>query len=180
MVGKLRRGQVVVTNGPLLRPRVFGPGAPREGALPGHVFKADKGKTVELQIALNLSTRDPIDYLEVVQDGKVVHEVRLDQWAKAGGKLPPVKFDNERLVPRSGRHEQSQDLSLRQHRPVLRRDRLRAARQQEGGPVFRRLGRMSGPAASSSTIPSKKTKSLEHHRQARDFWQKKLAEANAE
>src|SRR5262245_17499261 len=63
----LRRGQVVVTNGPMLRPRVSGPGAPPEGALPGHVFRGDKGKELELNIALNLSTRDPIDYLEVVK-----------------------------------------------------------------------------------------------------------------
>ena len=58
------------------------------------MFQAEKGQTVELQIALNLSIRSPdkVDYLEVVQDGKVVHEVRLDKLAKAKGKLPPVKF----------------------------------------------------------------------------------------
>ena len=136
----LRRGQVVVTNGPLLRPRVFGPGAEQEGALPGHMFQADKGKAVEVQIELKLSTRDPIDYLEVVQDGKTVHEVRLDQWAKAGGNLPPLQVQHQRLVFDSGRDEQPQDVSLRQHRPVLCRDRLRAAREQEVGPILRRLG----------------------------------------
>ena len=40
----LRRGQVVVTNGPLLRPRVFGPGAEQEGACPAICFKPTKGK----------------------------------------------------------------------------------------------------------------------------------------
>ena len=62
-------------DGPLLRPRVFGPGASAEGALPGHVFQAEQGQSVELEIALNLSIRSPdkVDYLEVVQDGKVVH-----------------------------------------------------------------------------------------------------------
>jgi hypothetical protein len=81
----LRAGRVVVTNGPLLRPRV-------NGYLPGHVFAAAAGETVELDIALNLSTRDEIDYLEILQNGQTVHEVRLEKWAEAGGKLPPVKF----------------------------------------------------------------------------------------
>jgi len=82
----LKEGRVMVTNGPLLRPQV-------NGALPGHVFKAADGKTVELQPTLNLSIRDPVDYLEVVKNGEVVHEVRLDDYAKARGQLPQVVFE---------------------------------------------------------------------------------------
>jgi hypothetical protein len=81
----LRAGRVVVTNGPLIRPDVV-------GELPGFVFRADGGQEVELDAGLTLSTRDPISYLEIVQNGRTVHEVRLDQWAKEGGKLPPIKF----------------------------------------------------------------------------------------
>jgi hypothetical protein len=83
----LRAGQVVVTNGPLIRdPRL-------NDELPGHVFQADAGQTVQLQATLNLSIREPVDYLEVVQDGAVVHQVRLQDWAQAGGRLPLVEFD---------------------------------------------------------------------------------------
>ena len=81
----LRAGRVVVTNGPLIRPNVG-------GELPGYVFKADAGQSVELEVGLTLSTRDPVSYLEIVQNGRSVQEVRLDQWAQAGGKLPPLKF----------------------------------------------------------------------------------------
>jgi hypothetical protein len=81
----LRAGQVVVTNGPLIRPLV-------EGELPGHVFTGGAGQEIELEIALTLSTRDKIDYLEVVQDGHVAHHVRLDDWTKQKGKMPPVRF----------------------------------------------------------------------------------------
>jgi len=35
----------------------------------------------------------PIDYLEIVKNGRAVGEVRLDQLAKSGGRLPPVEFD---------------------------------------------------------------------------------------
>ncbi|HEX4143295.1 MAG TPA: CehA/McbA family metallohydrolase [Pirellulales bacterium] len=81
----LRAGQVVVTNGPLIRPNVG-------GELPGYVFQADAGQEVSLEVGLTLSTRDPISYLEIVQNGRSVQEVRLDQWKEAGGKLPPLKF----------------------------------------------------------------------------------------
>jgi hypothetical protein len=82
----LRAGRVVVTNGPMLRPRV-------NGELPGHEFRADEGQTVELQIGLDLAMREKVDYLEVVKDGEVLHNVRLDDWAKQNGQLPIVKFD---------------------------------------------------------------------------------------
>jgi hypothetical protein len=82
----LRAGKVVITNGPLLRPTV-------EGEPPGHVFKAATGEKVDLEIALTLSTRDKISYVEIVQDGRVIHEVRLEELQKAEGKLPHVGFD---------------------------------------------------------------------------------------
>jgi hypothetical protein len=82
----LRAGQVVVTNGPLLRPLV-------NGQLPGHEFRGRAGEELELETALSLSTRDKIDYLEIIKDGKVVQSVRLDDYAASGGKLPKVKFN---------------------------------------------------------------------------------------
>ena len=35
---------------------------------------------------------DRVTYLEIVRDGRVENEVRLDKWKEMGGKLPPVKF----------------------------------------------------------------------------------------
>ena len=57
----LRAGRVMVTNGPLIRPNV-------EGEMPGHVFQADAGQEVDLEVGLTLSTRDKISYLEVDQE----------------------------------------------------------------------------------------------------------------
>jgi hypothetical protein len=82
----LRHGRVMVTNGPLLRPFC-------EEQPPGHVFKGEEGQALDLQITANLATQDPIDYLEVIRDGKVVHEVRLDALAKERGQLPKLTFD---------------------------------------------------------------------------------------
>src|SRR5690606_20088180 len=69
----------------LLRPRV-------EGEYPGHVFTAAEGDTLQLHTALNLSTRDPIQYLEIVQNGRVAHVVRLTDLVRDNGRLPPIKF----------------------------------------------------------------------------------------
>jgi hypothetical protein len=81
----LRAGRVTITNGPLLRTNV-------EGHLPGYVFQAEAGQTVELLIALTLSTRDKIRYLDVIKNGRSEIEVNLDEFKAAGGKLPPLVF----------------------------------------------------------------------------------------
>ena len=47
----LRAGRVVVTNGPLMRPLI-------NGKLPGHIFRAADGETIDLEITLGLSLRD--------------------------------------------------------------------------------------------------------------------------
>ena len=82
----LRAGQVVITNGPLLRPSV-------QGHPPGHVFHAGAGETLRLRVDLRLAMRDPGDYLEIIRNGRVEHVVRLDEYAAAGGELPELEFD---------------------------------------------------------------------------------------
>ena len=175
----LRKGRVVVTNGPMLRPRVLGPGAPEGGALPGHVFQADKGQAVELQVTLNLSTRDKIDYLEVIQDGKTAHEVRLDQWAMAGGKLPPVKFERSgwllvRAVtnnPKTYRFASSGPyyVEIDYQRRVSK-----SAAEFFRDWVYERARRVKLDDA------DQQAEILATHKAARDYWQKLVNEANAE
>jgi hypothetical protein len=82
-----RAGRVVVTNGPLLQTSV-------EGQSPGHVFHLDQGETHQFQIALSLSfyERAPVEYLEIVKNGSVEYEVRLDELARREGRLPPLEF----------------------------------------------------------------------------------------
>jgi hypothetical protein len=78
-------GRSVVTNGPLLRPTLG-------GYAPGHVFQASPGEALKLMPELHLAVRDPVDYLEVIHNGKRVHSVRLDEYAKAGGTIPELTF----------------------------------------------------------------------------------------
>ncbi len=82
----LRAGRVFVTNGPLMRASVA-------GHPPGYVITGYEGETLELEIGLTLSTREKIDYLEVIKNGRTLHEIRLDEWAAAGGRIPKLTFD---------------------------------------------------------------------------------------
>lgn len=87
-LASLATGRVFVTNGPLLRTRVA-------GEPPGHVFELAAGEVREFSIGLDLAfyEQHQVDYLEIVKNGEVVHEVRLDQLAQKAGRLPPVRFE---------------------------------------------------------------------------------------
>jgi hypothetical protein len=118
----LEEGRVFVTNGPLLRPSVDGqppghvfhfsgsgepsrtspsstPVASAPPASPTEKGRSTRGPyesddSLSLEIGLNLATRVPVDYLEIVKDGEVYAEVRLDEWKKKKGRLPPVQFND--------------------------------------------------------------------------------------
>jgi hypothetical protein len=169
----LRAGQVVVTNGPLIREPRF------NGELPGHVFQAPAGQTVRLQATLNLSLREPVDYLEIVKDGQVVHEVRLDDWAKSDGQLPTVEF------------RESGWLLVQAITSNPRTFRFAST-----GPVYVEVGgqrRISKQAAQffldwvyerarQIQLPDQQQREsvLTYHRAARDYWQRLVNSANAE
>jgi len=74
---QLRKGATIVTNGPLLVPIVNGlpPGSTQVGAL---------GQSIALDIQLNLTVRDPVEYLEVVFNGKSLYQARLEEHARRG------------------------------------------------------------------------------------------------
>ncbi|MGL4514747.1 MAG: hypothetical protein ACRCT8_16790 [Lacipirellulaceae bacterium] len=78
-------GGVVVTNGPLLRPRAG-------GEPPGEAFPLDGSGRCELLVSLDLATRDKVEYLELIQNGKRAANVPLGDWVKEGGRLPEVVF----------------------------------------------------------------------------------------
>jgi hypothetical protein len=167
----LRAGQVFITNGPLMKPSV-------EGQLPGHVFQAEQGSKLELEIGLTFSTRDPITYLEIIKDGRVEHEIRFDEYAKSG-KVPKLAFD------RSGW------FLVRAVTDVPKTYRFAMT-----GPYYVEIGyqrRISKKAAQffldwvverakqiKLADPQQQREALQWHRQARDFWQDLVSKANAE
>jgi hypothetical protein len=81
----LKAGHTFVTNGPLLRVRAG-------GKLPGHVFTAPAGETVELDLSVLLTSRDEIASIEIVKDGEVERTVSPEEWQKNPG-IRAVRFD---------------------------------------------------------------------------------------
>ncbi len=84
-------GNSVVTNGPMLLPTL-------NGKIPGFVFTANGGEKLTLQPEIQLSVRDPVDYLEVVHNGQVFYSARLDEFAKAGGVIPALEVEESGWV----------------------------------------------------------------------------------
>ena len=109
----LLAGRVFVTNGPLLRPMV-------EGQPPGYVFSLDGRKELKLEIGLNLATREPIDYLQIVKNGAVDAEVRLADFEKTARSTAAGGVRRERLVFGAGGDEQCAHVSTGLERTVLR------------------------------------------------------------
>jgi hypothetical protein len=166
-----RAGQVVITNGPLMRPTV-------NGELPGYVFKADPGDQLDFEIGLTLSVRDPISYLEIIKNGRVEHAVRFDNYAKSG-KLPILHFD------------QSGWFLLRAVTDVGHTYRFAMT-----APYYVEIGykpRISKKAAQffldwvnerarqiKLDDPRQRQEVMEYLHQSRDFWQELVSKANAE
>ncbi|HTN77026.1 MAG TPA: hypothetical protein VL096_17325, partial [Pirellulaceae bacterium] len=168
----LKAGRVSVTNGPMLRPLV-------NGQLPGHIFQAEKDETVELTVALNLSLREKVDYLEIVQDGKVVNEVRLDEFAKQGGMLPPVVFKHSgwMLVRAVTKHPKTFRFAMTGPYYVeigYEKQISKKSAQFFLDWVYERARRLPMEPADDRTA------ALVYHKAARDFWQKLVDSANAE
>jgi hypothetical protein len=81
----LKSGRSFVTNGPLLRVQA-------DGQLPGHTFKAVKGKEVKLELKASLTSADPIRIIEIIQNGQVVRRIAHQDLFKTGS-LGSVTFD---------------------------------------------------------------------------------------
>ena len=84
-------GNSVATNGPMLLPTL-------SGQIPGFVFTANSGQKLTLQPEIQLSVRDPVDYLEVIHNGEVFYSARLDEFAKAGGVIPALEVEESGWV----------------------------------------------------------------------------------
>ena len=166
-----RAGRVTITNGPLLQPTV-------RGQLPGHVFQERKGRPVEFEIGLTISLREPINYLEIIKNGRVEQEIRFDEYAKTG-RLPKLRFD------------QSGWFLIR-----AVTDQPKTYRFGMTGPYYvemdyeRRISKRSAEFFLDWVLerarqirledPDQRRQVLECHRKARDFWRDLVSRANAE
>jgi hypothetical protein len=164
---QIEAGQVVVTNGPLVRPRVG-------GSPPGATFLVERGEQVDFEVALNLSTRDHVEYLEILKNGEPLHEVRLADFAAAGGKLPAVSFDEAgwfaiRAVTNDGKRYQFAESGPYY---VATSDGMRSSRASIQFFLTWLEELAARPAVDGGCTPAEVE-------QARQIWQQRLQRANA-
>jgi hypothetical protein len=73
----LRAGRSFVTNGPMLL-------VTANGEMPGQIFTAAPGQAVEVELKGELTTRDPVRFLEIIRDGEVERRVSVEDFARTG------------------------------------------------------------------------------------------------
>jgi hypothetical protein len=79
---QVKSGATLVTNGPLMVPSV-------NGLPPGSTQVGYRGQPIPLDIELDLTVRDPVEYLEVVFNGQSLYQARLEDHARRGS-FPPL------------------------------------------------------------------------------------------
>ncbi|MGC4004188.1 MAG: hypothetical protein QM811_14145 [Pirellulales bacterium] len=171
----VRAGRTIVTNGPILRCKV-------EDEFPGHVFASGNKQPIELETSLTMSTRDKVDYLEIVKNGITIYDARLDKFQKDGGQLPPVLFrDSGWFLIRAVTVE---DKTLRyattapyyvefDEQPRISKKAVQFFLdwvEHEAG-QFETLG---------DRVTADQRSEMEQWRKARTFWKDRLAKANVE
>ncbi len=167
----IRDGQSFVTNGPLLRATI-------NGELPGKLFTAPEGQSLELDIALKLTVADPVEYLEVVFNGQTLYRARLDEYAKAGGVIPPLSVNESGwlLVRVVTERDFTYRLAMTAPFYVVIADKPRISRQavkffQDWLERAAEKIATAGPAAQTAAIP--------YVNAAREFWKQRAELANA-
>ncbi len=166
-----RKGRVVVTNGPILRPQA-------DGRFPGHVFQAEAGEKLSLKIDLSMSTRDKVEYLEIVKNGQVEQSIRLEDYAKTG-QLPPVVFEESGWFLVRAVCEHPKTFRFASTGPWYveiggQKSRIsRASVEYFRDWVKERMARIKLDDAKQLA------EVLRYHEDALKFWEQKLAEANA-
>ncbi len=167
----LRAGRVVVTNGPMLTLSVL-------GQRPGHVFRAQYGETVELPIGLTLKTRDPIAYLEIVQNGRSTAQVRLDDYEKSGGRLPPLVFRESGWFLVRAVADDAQTYRAATSGPYYVQFDGRPRISRESVQFFLDwIDERAGQAAAAD--PARRESALRIYERAREYWRGLLEKANA-
>lgn len=80
----IQQGSTVVTNGPLLRVNI-------NGSAPGGLQASYRGQSIPLDIAVDLSVREPVDYLDVVFNGSTLYSAKLEDHYNRG-EFPPLEI----------------------------------------------------------------------------------------
>jgi hypothetical protein len=168
----LRAGRSFVANGPLLR-------AQANGKLPGHVFTADAGQDIKVDLKAALTTRDSVRFLEIIKNGQVERKVALEDWSKTGS-LGAMTFKESGWFLVRAIADNKKTFRFASTAPFY----------VEIGPSKHRISKASAQffldwarerkGRIKLDDPAQRTEVLTHHLRAERFWLERLAKANAE
>ncbi len=173
----LEKGRSIISNGPVLRTRA-------NGELPGHVFPGKAGNVVDLEITCNLGTRQKVEYLEIIKNGRVIESVRLDKWAANNGRLPIVSFkESGWLVVRAfapGEENYRCATNAPFYVDVDGQPRIsKMSAQYFLDWVFTRARELRKRGPGDGVTPEELKTRMLQLRDARDFWQERVQRSNA-
>lgn len=78
-------GRTTPTNGPLLRTLI-------NGLPPGSNQTSSSGTPIDLDIAVSLTVREPVDYLDVIFNGETLYSAKLEDHYNRG-EFPPLQIE---------------------------------------------------------------------------------------
>ena len=166
-----RAGQVTVTNGPLLQPSV-------QGHPPGYILQAEEGQSLEVEIDLTFSLREPVTYLEIIKDGHVEHSVRFEEYSTSG-KLPKLTFKQSGWFLVRAVTDQRKTYRFAMTAPYYVQIGYKPRISKQSAQFF--LDWLVDRAKQIKITDAVRREGvMQYHRKARDFWQDILARANAE
>ena len=165
-----KTGNVVVTNGPLLRVRA-------NDEVPGKIFRDPR--LVSLTVTASLAIRSKTEALQIIKNGRVIHRILLKDWAKAQGKLPTIEFQESGWlavrVESSSRNTRQVALTAPFYVEIKNKQRIsKTAAQFFVDWVVER-----GKTLKKSKHPAAKS-TFTAYRDAYTFWKDRLKNANAE
>ncbi len=168
----LRAGRSFVTNGPLLR-------VTANGENPGHVFAAAAGERLPISLSVDVTGRDEIEAIEVIQNGKVVQTVRPDA-ATYFGSLPNIEFDASGWFLVRARCKNPRTFRFASTAPFYVEIGTEKHRISKAAAEFFLDWVNERSARVKLSDPQMRQDVLKYHDAAREFWRGRIDAANVE
>jgi hypothetical protein len=167
----LKAGRCFVTNGPLLRVEA-------NGKLPGHVFTANAGQQIKIDLKAACTTSDPIRFFEIIKNGEVERRVSFQGWSKTGS-LGSLDFKESGWFLVRGIADNKKTFRFASTAPFyveIGRDKQRISKASAQFFLDWTRERMKRIKLDDA---GQRKEVLQHHLQAEKFWQERVARANA-
>jgi len=170
----LAKGNCFVTNGPLLRVRA-------NGRLPGAVFAADGGKALSLKLDVQLTTLDRLSKLEVIQNGSVSGTIPCSGDRDQAHSLA-LTFNESGWFLIRGIAENPKTFRFASTAPFyIELDQGKQHISKSSSKFFLDWVNERIERVKDNVIDQLQQREvLRYHESAREFWQKRVREANAD